>query len=299
MFTWLTFALLAPAINTVANYIDKFVVEKKVKDYRGVPIYGAIAGLVFGTLYWIIRGFPIIKPADGIIVVLTGVLTLWGYALYFNALSKNQTSYIVGLFQMIPVLTLILSFVFLKEVIMGPQLVGFVFILGAAVALSVNKGESKFELNSAFYLILLADLFFAMSNVMIKFALTADSFTKIISYESWGVALGGLVIYLFFPTVRSSFLESTRTVGKSVMSIMFLNELITISGRVTSFVAISLGPITLVSVLGSMQVFYGIAFGSILTLFVPSVFKEDISKKGLIKKLSLMAIMFIGVWLVY
>ena len=66
-----------------------------------------------------------------------------------------------------------------------------------------------------------------------------------------------------------------------------------------SFYAISLGPIALVSVLGSASVFFAILLGWILTLFWPKVFNEDVSKQGLFKKVALSILAFLGIILVY
>ncbi len=296
MNNWLFLALLAPAVYTVVNFIDKYVIEHKVKDYRGMPIYAAIVGLVIGSIFWVIFGFPKLPIFDGFLVVITGILTLFGYALYFNALSKNQTSYIIGLFQLIPLITLILSVIFLHENISSIQLLGFALILVSAIALSVKKEKKKLKLNSAFYLIVVADLFFALSNVILKFAISANSFTKIFSYESWGIPAGGLILWIVFPKVRIAFLKTTSSVGNRVLGIMFLNEIIFICSKVLTFLAISLGPVALVSVLGSTQIFYGLAYGFILTLIAPSIFKEDIKGENLVKKIIFMALLFIGIW---
>lgn len=299
MNNWLYLALLAPAVYTVVNFVDKYVVEHKVKDYRGMPIYGSIVGLVVGTLFWIAVGFPFLPLFDAVLVISTGVLTLFGYALYFNALSKSQTSYVIGLFQLIPLITLALSFIFLSERINGSQFVGFLMVLLTVLSLSINKEKKKFKFDSAFYLVLISDVFFAFANIILKFAITADSFTKIFSYESWGIALGGLILWLVFPTVRKAFLKTTKTVGTKVLGIMFLNEFIFIISKVITFLAIALGPVALVSVLGGTQVFYGILYGFILTIVAPKIFHEDISKGGLTKKIILMSLMFAGIWLIH
>jgi drug/metabolite transporter (DMT)-like permease len=295
---WFILALLAPAIYTVVNFIDKYIVEKKVKDYRGMPIYGSIVALIFGTAVWLLTGMPLLSLRDGLIVITTGILSMYGFALYFNALSKSQTSYIIALFQMMPILSLILSFLVLGEMISLQQLLGFVAVLGSVIALSINKESKGFKIDSAFYLILLADAFFALSGVLIKFTLNANSFSKILSYESWGLFLGGLSLYLLLPNVRRAFWESFNTVGKKILVVMFINEAIFVVSKSLTFLAISLGPVALVSVLGGTQVFYGLAYGWILTLIAPSIFNEDISKEGLVKKIVLTITLFIGLWLV-
>lgn len=297
MNNWFLLALLSPAIFAINNFIDKYVIEEKVKDYRSIPIYTALVGLIAGCIIWLCFGRQSLPFYDAAIVMLTGVLTVWGYAFYFRALSTSQTSYVIGLFQVIPVLALVLSFIFLGETITLVQFGGFFLVLSSAIALSFQKDKEKFKLNSAFYWVLIADLLFAASSVLFKFAVNANSFTKILSYESWGIALGGLILYIVFPSVRHAFIKTNKEVGKKVMGIMVVNEIVLILAKGIMFLAISLGSVALVSVLGGTQVFYGIVFGLVLTLIAPKIFKEEIGKKHLLKKVILMSLLFLGIWL--
>ena len=299
MNNWFFLALLSPAIFTVNIFIDKYVLVSKVKDYRGVVVYSAITGLTAGTLFWIMFKMPILPLFDAFIILTTGILTIWGYYFYFKALSSSQTSYIIGLLQMIPVVTLIFSFVFLKETISSLQLLGFFLVLFSATALSYKKQKKKFKLDPSFYYILLADVFFAAGNVLIKFATNTNSFTQIITYESWGIAIGGIILFLAVQPVRSAFLQTTKTAGKKVLGIMFLNETILIVAKAVTFLAISLGSVSLVTVLGGTQVFYGIILGIFLTIIAPHIFKENIKKKELTKKIIFMGILFVGIWLIH
>ena len=41
--SWLFFALLAPAIDTIIVYIDRFVIEQEVKDYRGLAVFDSLS----------------------------------------------------------------------------------------------------------------------------------------------------------------------------------------------------------------------------------------------------------------
>lgn len=297
MTNWIFLALLAPAVFTVVNFLDKYIVESKVKDYRGVPIYSGIVGLIAGTFFWLIFGRPILPFFDGFIVITVGMLTVWAFLFYFKALSSSQTSYVIGLFQLIPVFTLLFSFLFLHEVISTNQLFGFFLILISAILLSYQKQKKKFKLDTSFYYILTADVFFAASSVLIKFAINANSFTKILCYESWGIAIGALFLFIFYKACRNAFLETTKTVGNKVLGIMLLNEGIYILAKTITLFAVSLGPVTLVSVLGGTQVFYGILFGVILTMLMPKVFNEGIAQKEILKKLILMGGLFVGIWL--
>lgn len=62
--SWLFFALLAPAIDAVINFSDKYIIEKEVMDYRGLTIFSAIVGILMGTVFWIVNKYPLLGVRD-------------------------------------------------------------------------------------------------------------------------------------------------------------------------------------------------------------------------------------------
>jgi drug/metabolite transporter (DMT)-like permease len=295
---WLIPALIAPAIYSVIIFIDKYVVEHKVKDSRGVPIYGAIAAAVFGTLVWLSTGLPTISPIAALMFMASGLFTITSMALYFYALTKSHASYINVMFQLIPIFILILAVTLLGERLNSMQLIGFFIVFAAVVGLSIEKDDSKFSFNSAFFAMIASALLFALSAVVIKFAGNIESFAALLVYQSWGVALSGLVLFAVYKGARTAFLESLRSVGRSTMAVMFGNETLYLIGKALTFFAITLGPVALVGVLEGTQVFYGFFFGIVLTLLFPKVFHENLDKKVVTKNLLLSTVLLCGVWLV-
>lgn len=304
---WFWLALLAPAIYAVINFLDKYVVSEKVQDSRIIPMYSSVAAFLFGSGLWWLMDMPLLGARDTVIILLTGVFSLYGLIFYFKALSKSETSSVIILAQMVPVISLILSFLFLGETITAKQFLGFFVVLCAAVVLSVSdhghdedtasEKKTGFHLNDTFYLILIVDVLFALSNVLIKFTLSENSFTDILIYESFGMFLGGFSYYVFFSSARKSFHESLLSVGPAVLCVMAVSEIVFITAKSVTFLAISLGPVALVSVLGSTQLFYSIIYGLVLTLLWPSIFREDISKRGLLVKTGIGAVLIFGLWL--
>lgn len=293
---WLFFALLSPAIFAVNVLIDKYILEKEIKDYQSMPIYSSIMALVFGIILWIATGFPIIGYQDALLALLTGMLTLWGLAFYFRALSNQESSKIMILFQIQPIMTLVMAYLFLNESISLSQLIGFFIILGATVWMSLEKEKTKFKLSPAFILILFATLFWAIAAVVFKFVVDSGSFTKLISYESFGMVLGGLVLYIFFPSFRKAFKKTQKGLRKITLAVILINEGVFSIGRFFAYLAISLGSVALVNVIGGTQVFFGILFGFLLTLIAPKIFQENISKVGLSKKIITAVLVLLGLW---
>lgn len=295
---WLFFALLAPLIYAIVVDFDKYILEKQISDYRGMPIYSAIVAPIFGLLLWIITGFPVLNFRDTTLVIFTGMLTLWGLATYFKALSKDEASKITFLFQITPLITLIMSYLFLKQSINSTQLLGFLLILIATIGVSLNRNQVGFKLSSTFFLILLTDFLWASAFVLFKFVVDGSSFSKVVSYESFGIGLGGLVLYKLFPSIRRVFTKTNKKIHKKVLGFVFVNEGLFVLSRLCTYLAISLGPVALVDVVGGTQVFFAILYGWILTLIAPKIFQEEISGEGLFKKISMGVLVLVGLWLV-
>jgi len=298
--SWLFFALLAPAIYALVVFIDKYVVSKEIKDYLCMPIYSAIVGLIAGTLLWLVFGRPLLSFKDTIIVFSVGILSMFSFVAYFKAIMHDEASTINLLFQMTPVLIIILSFLFLKERLTVTQLIGFVVIFGGTlgVSLEIPKRGEEIRFTPAFFLIVLYDVLWASSAILMKFALEVNTFTKNLSYYSWGVGLGGVVLYLFVPSIRKAFLENVKKVRKRAIGLISFNEALFILGRSITYYAFSIGSVALVSVLEGTQVFYGILFGWIAMFIAPKIFKENIGRFELLKKILSATILFFGIWLV-
>jgi drug/metabolite transporter (DMT)-like permease len=213
-------------------------------------------------------------------------------------MGQEEASRVVVLFQMQPIFILVLSLIFLNEIITPRQLLGFGLILGAAVAISLNKETSRLKLSRAFFLILLTDLIWSSSVVLFKATVVDVNFFDIFAYESWGLALGGFILYLLVPSLRNAFHRNIKVVSRRGLLLLAYNESSFVVSKLVAFTAVLLGPVALVSVLGSTQVFIGIVLGAVLTRIIPRVFQENISRDVLVRKGLLAVVMFGGILLV-
>jgi transporter family protein len=296
--SWLFYALLAPAVYSVINFTDKYIVEKELKDYSGVPVFAGIVAIIFGTCFWLFTGMPILGLRDGALIMASGILSVLSYVVYLKALSEEETSNVTLFFQVTPVITLILSLIFLHEPVSIKQYIGFFVILAVSLGMAYKPGE-KVKISKAFWYIMLWDLSLAVSIIIVKFVVEQASFTKIFSYESWGVAVGSLLLFVFSKKIRKSFLKTVKTIPIRTIAILIFNEIMFIFSKALTFFSFTLGPAVLVSVLEGTQVFYAIVYGFILMKIAPKVFKEDMSAEGLTKKMIFACLLFFGIWLIY
>jgi drug/metabolite transporter (DMT)-like permease len=295
---WVFVALLAPLIYTGVTFVDKYLLESEVSDYNAMPIFMGIVAAVAGVILFTLTGFPVLPVRDALIVLSTGILSAYALSLYFRAMSMEEASNINILFQTFPVVTLVLSFFLLGERISTQQFLGFLLILSAGLGVSMKRGDKFFELSPAFFLILTHNVLWALSGVLMKFALSELSFREVLSYESFGIALGALFLYVGTPSIRAAFAKVSRVLSNRGRTFIVVNEILTILAKATTFFAFSIGPVTLVSVLEGFQTFYAIALGWILTMLFPKIFQEDISSEGIARKVLCAVIAVFGLFLI-
>lgn len=295
---WAGLAILAQAFASAANFTDKLVLEKYIKDTATVFIFSGFMSFLVGLAVFVIRGFPIL-PGVQILVALAAGICLQMYLLpYFKALDTDDASLVVVLFQLIPVFSLILSAVFLGERLLGNQLVGSGVILLSGILVSIKMGEKAKINKKAFGLMLVSSLIFAISTVLFKFVVDLQNLWDSLAYEGLGMGLGVLLALCypgFYRRVKKE-VEGLKIGGWGSLS---LSESFYIVYRVLFAAAISLGSVTLVNVMGGFQPVFLVLFGWILTKHFPKLISEDISYKTMSRKLLAVAGVFVGLYLIF
>lgn len=299
MQSWILYSLLGTIITVFVIFIDKYNLTQQIKDYRGMAMYSAIIGLISGTILWLIMGEPMLELQDGLLVITTGILSIFSASIYFYVIQQEDASKVLFLLQLVPVLVLTLSLLFLNESITLKRLLGFILILISSLLASSENNRLKFSINKNTLLLIVSMLLTAISAVIFKFVVDAGSFSKVVAYESWGWAIGGLILFTVIPSVRTAFFTTTKSLKKIALAIVFGNEILFIGSKLLFFLAISLGPVYLVNVITGTQVLFGTLFGAILTLIAPKIFKEDVSIQTIKSKFIFGVITLLGLGLIY
>lgn len=296
--TWLLYALLTPAIYAGVTFIDKYLIESEVRDYSSMPIYMGIVGGIAGIILFFVAGMPLLPLKDTLLILLIGILTCFAYVSYFKAMSTEEAGHINFLFQTYPILTLILSFIVLGERISFQQCVGFFLIMCAVIQATKQKSARFFELSSAFFLILLTGFLWALSSILIKFAYNISSFSDVVIYESFGVALGGLILFVGNKKIRKAFYVTNKHLTHKAKLLVIATESLNLFGKACMFFAFSIGPVALVSIIiEGTQTFIAIGYGLLLGTLLPKVFKGEAHIPDLPKKISCAGVALLGIYL--
>ena len=293
---WILFAIIANVLFAVSNLFDKFLIENRVRDPLALTVFGGWIDLLFALIIVLIHGLSITGPLQAGVLLLSGILVELALIPYFRALSLEDASRISPLFQSMPVFVLLLSSIFLREALTHRQLLGFLLILSGSFIVSMHKTDAGiFKIRKAFWWVLIASILWALPAVMFKFVVIKQTFWDALALEFFGVAIGATIFFFLYKT---RVLAQIRDIGAGTWSILNINELIYITGRVSNFYAITLGLVSLVAVLGGTIPLFVFLFGLVLSLWFPGIIKEDITRASIVTKISSIILVACGLWFI-
>jgi len=292
------FAALTPIFYSFSVITDKFLIEKKIKDpYVLTIVFGLMTG-VMGIVLGFITGFQQIGFVQIGFMMFAGMLLLLYLFPYFEAMKIDEASRVIPLYQFIPVITLILSSIFLKETLTYKQIIGLLIVVSGALLISMEKIEGRiFRPRKSFWLILLSSLMYGSIGILFRFVVKNTSVWTTLSYEYIGTGITALILFLFIPRINNGLKKDIKSIRSSI-GLIGLDKGLGICAQISEGFALSLAAVPLVSTIGSIQPIIMLIEGVILTMWFPHIIKENIRKETIAHKFISILIIFFGLYLV-
>lgn len=296
---WVLIAILAPALYGASAFVDRFLIEKHIRNFLFLTVLGGLTAFLLGMIITAINGFEFFSPVNMALVLVSGIFFEIALLPYYKAISLGDASRVTPLFQMIPIFVLIFSVIFLNEIPTMNELGGFFLILAGGFILSMEKMDLRiFRVEKFFWYIALSSVLYALPGVMFKYVVVSENFWPTLGYEFLGGGIGAGILMSWSYFNNGNFLSEIPKVPGKVWGIIAANEGIYILARSFTYYAIMLGSVSLVSVLGGSGPFFTFFYGLILSVWFPKVIKEDISRSVLLIKLSAICLIFAGTLLI-
>ncbi len=296
---WLFFAILSPLLNAFDSLGEKLLVEKHVKDPIVIVFNEGLLFFLFGIsiLFWHKLQFLSLLQIGALL--LAGMLFIYYLIPYFKALSKEETSRVIPLFQFIPIFVLILSYIFLHESISGKQLIGFFIIFAGAFLISSEKiNRNIFRPRKALWYMLFSSFLYGLTPILFKLVVVQTDFWTAFFYQAIGGGIGAATLFFYGPYRKSFLKESLRLPIKS-WTIMSANQTATVAAELSASFAFSIAPVALVSVVTGTQPLFTLVFAILLSKFAPHIIKEDINRSVVSLKFSSILLILGGLVLIY
>ena len=279
---WLFFALLTPVLWSAVVFVDDSLLRNVYRSPSvGVIISGLFGLLPLVSLYWL--DLQTIPPLIAGIAMVSGVLTIMNYYFYFRALEKEAPSIVIAMFSLTPAIVPFLAFALLGETLTQQQILGFIIILMFTFMLAVIDVK-KLKFSKALLPVILASILVAFALIAGKFVYERVDFYTGYMYYSIGVGIGTLP-FLYMKLMMTEKLKKRKKIPKKSLLIIPLvlvgSELINLAAELSSNIAISLGPVSLVEVIQNTQPMYMLVIALLLYPFFPKYFRE--AKDGRVK----------------
>lgn len=268
-------------------------------------LFATFFSLVFSLCVLLIKSSDIFLYTEiynVALYILPGLLNAVGFFMYLKSLKIEESSVVVALFQLSPVIAYFLAHFFLGESLTVIQVVASVCIILGAIILAIDledKDRISFKKEVLFFVFSSAFLF-ALNDVIFKgTTLNEGSFIVSLFWQHVGIFLVGLLFYIFSTSYREEFVFLIKRGRKKFFILNSISEIFYVLGNLLSNFATFLAPVALVLVVNSFQAVFVFIIGVIFTIFWPRFVNEKISRKYILQKIIAIIIIIIGSFLLY
>jgi transporter family protein len=126
---WVIFSLISRALWAADNIVDKLLIGKYLRDSVVLTLITGISASLLSTVIVIFNGLSWIGLKPIALVIFAGAIQIPAVFAFYKAISKEEISRVIPLFQFTPLFVLILSLLFLGEVLTLNHYLAFVLIL--------------------------------------------------------------------------------------------------------------------------------------------------------------------------
>ncbi len=302
--SWFYLALIPPLLFGITNYIDKIILSRFVPDgaFGGLFIISTIIGIPSIPIILLLTSADLtaIDLRSALYLISEGALIAFYLLPYYQALQEEEPSVIIPLFQLVPIFTLVLEYLFLGTSISLMQLGGMFLVITSGIFISSHPNSRYFPKLKPFLLMALSCLIIAISLVIFKGIAEKQNFWTATCYSHLGGTLIGLGFLIFNTKFRNEFLKLISSDSKKFISWNLLNELLNVLAVLVSryCFTVLLAPVTLVATISGIQPLVVFIIGIALTFLAPKLHQEKLTSFELYKKIICLLFITIGAVLI-
>lgn len=294
---WFYFVLLSALLFGITIIVDKFFLGKVTKKPLAYTMFLGLLLSSFAFLLLVLRTVSFVSPYS-FIGLIPGLLWIISVYFYSKSTIKEEISRVSSLLFTSPIFVAILSFIFLREVLVLHQYLGIVLLISSAILISYQKIKGKISMINSLKFIFISAFLIAVENIINKHILFGISYLSVYFWNSFGTLIG-ILFLLTFTKVRREFIDLVKTFRhKKLLPIFAVSEPMAFFAYISFNFALSLGKVSLVSAIGPVQAFFVFLFTLFLSIFRPRILKEEINKSTILIKLLAILLLFVGTWLV-
>lgn len=302
---WFVLATVAYFIIALQVILDKFLLSSKRISHPA--IYAFYSGILssFALFFLFPFGWRMIGISYLCYAILAGIIFSYGLMALFYAMKKGEAirvTTVIG--AVIPVVTYILSLIILRENLPSGKILGVMALIAGGILISLELGkEKRRKFFYGFFEAVLAGILLALAYTLFKKFYAGDNFINVFVWTRLGVFAGALS-FLILPVWRRVIFNSLLKFKKpnhdhKQSGLLFIfNKALGGIGSIILNYSFSLGNITVINALISIEYTFVFLLGIGFTFWRPEIFREKIDRKSLVQKMAAIGIVAAGVVLV-
>lgn len=301
---WFFIALISTICFSTITHIDKYLMSKYLnnKGIGALMLFSSLfAIIVLPFIFLIEKSVFSISSLNALFLIGVGILSFLAIFFYFKALTYVDASTAIPFFQLIPIFGFILGFIFLGELIPIRSIIaGLIIILGVSLVSFEKKDQKPIVFQKQMVFLMMGSSFiYALYEVLFKVIAITETFWVSLFWQNVGLFLTGLFLYFFVSSYRQDFHNLIKSNGSTIIGLNVVNEsLNTVAVALLQYASL-LTPITLILLVNSLQPFIVFLIGLLLTLFLPKISQENITRKMLLQKSIAIVVVLIGTYFLY
>lgn len=293
---WFFLGMTATLLWSIAAIILKFVRVKYIKSPMVYLIITAPINLI-GLFLLFFGKLQIPSTRNLLLIMAVGVIGITAYWLYIAAIQKEEISRVVTLYNAVPLVTLVLATLFLKEVLSIKDYIAFPLIIIGSILISIKREEKRFTFSKSITLVFISVFLFGVQAIILKIIAKVD-FISMLTLRWLTIFIFLSILFSVSKEIRKRAKQDLKQLNKKGILLMYTAELLGMTGFVFSYLAIQRGPVSLVSLIQGAESLFVIALAVLISIFIPKILKEEITKKTISLKIISALLIIAGLYLI-
>ena len=298
-FNWVSASLVSAAILAVVHVVDSHLIAKRLPSVQSYLLVLGFIILIVSAVIIIL--FPLPNHLDNttlLVAILSGVLRAASVYLMFYTLKREEVSMVIPIVNSYPILVALFAMPIVGEFLDTSQWIAIIIVV-LGVILATFRGSSGGKITwsgKVLCLLLVASVFWALSEVMAKYALAVISPWQMYALSHFSMAFIFLLISLR-PRILSEWARHKKR--SSAIIIIIFNETIAVISVVLLYWAMERGPVSLVSAVSSIRPVFVFIYALIISRFSDLLLERRANKGTLLLRFIAVTMIAGGVALIY
>ncbi|MFH1769707.1 MAG: DMT family transporter [Parcubacteria group bacterium] len=294
---WVIIILATNLSWALVNVGDKYIIGHRIKNFIVYFIWLAYIGLY---ALFLIPFIDFFIPPLSMLVLLFVASAIFSYSAlpYAKALKIENVTRINVWWSMVPIFTLLIAWLAIDEHLKGIQLIAFVILVAGSFLASLRFEKGKKKISKGLWYMVIAAFGYAICATIFRYLALDIPFSVLFV---WGSIFNAIAFSLLLISrgIRLDFVKYWKTLTPKLSGGIAGIAIVDNLGLLFNIWAFSLVPAALVNSLIGTQAIFVFIIAVIIHRFSPVILKEEMDIRNVIMKISAIALVAVGIAVLY